>query len=350
MAEIGRGFRGKIDDHFDASKEIIVSISIIGNGEYDSCCFGVDRADKLSDENYMVFYNQTSSPNKEIVLSGNGANTTYTICLSKLPTHICKLVFTTSIEGNEVMKQVQSLIVTLYQGNNSLKLNLTGSDFRDEKAVIAVEIYKKDIWRVAAVASGFNGGLSALLAHYGGEEDLSSTIATPQALPSKVSLEKRLEKEAPQLVSLAKPLKVSLEKYQLTDVVAQVALLIDISGSMQDMFKKGTVQGVVNKIVPLAMQFDDNGEFELWYFGTDSKRMPAVTIKNYQQATEDWNKLMGKIKKAHYQLMCCVLLMEQHQTLAKLSASYQTHQIILSFGSLSESAEAIMGFWRNLTQ
>ena len=68
MTEIGRGFRGKIDDYFNISEQITVSISMMGSGNYDSCCFGVDSLDKLSDENYMVFYNQTSSPNKEIVL------------------------------------------------------------------------------------------------------------------------------------------------------------------------------------------------------------------------------------------------------------------------------------------
>ncbi len=296
MTEIGRGFRGKIDDYFNISEQITVSISMMGSGNYDSCCFGVDSLDKLSDENYMVFYNQTSSPNKEIVLSGSGANTMYTIFLSKLPVHINKLVFTVSIEGNGVMGQIQGLIVTLSQGNNSLKLNLSGSAFHDEKAVIAVEIYKKDIWwRVAAVASGFNGGLSALLKHYGGEEDLSAAVSSIPPLPNKMSLEKRLEKDAPQLVSLAKPLKVSLEKHKLTDVVAQVALLIDISGSMTNMFKNGIVQMVIDKIVPLAMQFDDNGEFELWYFGTGCKRMSSVTIKNYQQATANWNQLMSKL-------------------------------------------------------
>ncbi|MCL2053064.1 MAG: VWA domain-containing protein [Oscillospiraceae bacterium] len=291
MADIQRGYRGKLSDSFDISKEITVSVSVSGAGEYDSCCFGVDAQDKLSDESYMIFYNQVSSPSREITLNGSGANTSYSVSLSKLPPHICKLVFTVSIDGDGVMGQLQKLSVTLSQGGNSLVLNLSGSDFRDEKAVIAVELYKKEVWRVAAVASGFNGGLSALLKAYGGEEAAPAS-PPPAVVQSKVSLEKRLEAEAPQLVSLAKPLKLSLEKHNLTDVVAQVALLIDISGSMSGTFRNGIVQEVIDKIVPLAMEFDDNGEFELWYFGTRSKRMPAVTTKNYFEATMDWNKLM----------------------------------------------------------
>ena len=296
MTEIQRGFRGKIDDYFDSSNEITVAISVAGGGEYDSCCFGVDTDDKLSDESYMVFFNQTASPKREIVLNGAGANTVYTVCLSKLPNHIHKLVFTASIDGDGVMSQVQKLAVGLSQGGKTLSLNLTGDLFKNEKAVIAIEIYRKDVWRVAAVASGFNGGLSALLKHFGGKEDATAAMQPAQAKPdsNKVSLEKRLEKEAPQLVSLVKPLKMSLEKHKLTDVVAQVALLIDISGSMTRTFKSGAVQRVVDKIVPLAMQFDDNGEFELWYFGTRSIRMPSVTLKNFTQATSDWNRLMSQ--------------------------------------------------------
>ncbi|WP_442798973.1 hypothetical protein [Pantoea vagans] len=46
-----------------------------------------------------------------------------------------------------------------------------------------------------------------------------------------VSLEKKLEK-LPQLVSLAKPIRVSLEKHRLSEVKAQVAFVLDASGSM----------------------------------------------------------------------------------------------------------------------
>jgi len=292
MKEIQRGFRGKIGDFFDISKEFTVTVSVSGSSNYDSCCFGIDSKDKLSDERFMIFYNQTSSPNREIVLSGSGANTSYTINLSKLPSHIQKLVFTVSIDGSGVMRKIRSLVVAL--GGNLLRLNLRGSDFQNEKAVITVELYKKDVWRLAVVARGFDGGLSALLKHFGGVEELPPPLPPPPPVPQeKVSLEKRLEREAPQLVSLAKPLTDSLKKHNLVGVVAQVALLIDISGSMRRMFQNGIVQGVINKIVPLAMEFDDNGEFELWFFGSRTQRMPAVTVKNYAQTTVDWRDIMN---------------------------------------------------------
>ncbi|MDR1132927.1 MAG: VWA domain-containing protein [Synergistaceae bacterium] len=298
MTEIGRGFRGKIDDYFNSSDEIAISISVSGDGEYDSCCFGVDSADKLSDESYFVFFNQTASPNREIVLGGSGADTVYRVNLSRLPSHICKLVFTVSVDGNGVMGQIRTLTAKLSQGERALSLGLTGDSFHSEKAVIAVEIYRKDVWRVAAVANGFNGGLSALLKHFGGEEDLSGApaAAPPPAEPKKVLLEKRLEREAPQLVSLVKPLKVALEKHKLSETVARVALVMDISGSMSERYGDGTVQEIVNKTVPLAVQFDDDGELDLWYYGSRPKRMPSINTGNYKEAVPaDWKQLMKSL-------------------------------------------------------
>ncbi|GHS97777.1 tellurium resistance protein [Synergistales bacterium] len=291
--DIQRGFRDKLDNIISASSLFEVEITFTGAGVYDSSCFGVDANDKLSDDRYMVFFNQTSSPNKEVVLT-QGANTSkYAVNLAALPQTIQKLVFTGSIDGDGTMGQINSCVVSIKQnGQEKLALRLSGKDFQSEKAIIAIEIYKKDVWRVAAIASGFNGGLADLLKNYGGEEAAANT---PSPKPDKVSLEKRLEKEAPQLVSLAKPLKVSLEKHKLTDVVAQVALLIDISGSMTSTFKRGTVQRVIDKIVPLALQFDDNGEFELWYFGAGCKRMPPVTANNYSKAADDWKSIMDRL-------------------------------------------------------
>ncbi|MDD4843283.1 MAG: VWA domain-containing protein [Anaerotignum sp.] len=296
MTEIQRGFRNKLDSYFDVSKEIAVSISVVGSANYDSCCFGVDEADKLSDEGYMVFYNQTASPKREIILKGSGANTAYSVNLSLLPSRICKLVFTVSIDGDGTMGQIQNLSVTLSQENNELKLNLAGNAFHHEKAVIAVECYKKDVWHLAAVASGFNGGLLALLNHYGGEEEVSGEIDNSTKEPSKVSLEKRLQTEAPQLVSLAKPLKVSLEKHKLTETIARVALVLDSSRSMTGRYRDGTVQEIVNRTVPLAVQFDDDGELDLWYYGLRAERMPSVNTGNYQHAVpQDLDKLMKSL-------------------------------------------------------
>ena len=354
-----RGWKDKLEKYVDLNENIFVDMKIRGNAEYDFCCFGVDSEGKLSDDRYMVFYNQKTTPQKEVSITELPDGVRYTLKLSAIPAYINKLVFTVSIDGTQTMGEMECFITKVYQQEDqSLELSLTGGDFAKEKAVIAIEIYRKDVWRIGCVAGGFDGGLSALLAHFGGEEvgegtatgsqvdaaanmslsqgacekvaspqATSEKVASPQAIsekpaPSietavmsssqqatlsevtvqktdsaassaaKVSLEKKLEK-APKLVSLAKPLGVELKKRNLETLVARVGLVMDISGSMTARFKNGTVQEIVNKTLPLAVQFDDDGELDCWYYGTTARRMDSVNLDNYTKAVpKEWKQLM----------------------------------------------------------
>ena len=344
-----RGWKDKLEKYVDLNENFFVDMKIRGNAEYDFCCFGVDSEGKLSDDRYMVFYNQKITPQKEVSITELPDGVRYTLKLSAIPDYINKLVFTVSIDGAQTMGEMENFITKVYQQEaQSLELSLTGGDFAKEKAVIAIEIYRKDVWRIGCVAGGFDGGLSALLAHFGGEEvgEVTATgsqvdtaanmslsqgacekVASPQATsekpaPSietavmsssqqatlsevavqktdsaassavKVSLEKKLEK-APKLVSLAKPLGVELKKRNLETLVARVGLVMDISGSMTARFKNGTVQEIVNKTLPLAVQFDDDGELDCWFYGTTARRMDSVNLGNYTEAVpKDWKHLM----------------------------------------------------------
>lgn len=76
-------------------------------------------------------------------------------------------------------------------------------------------------------------------------------------------------------------------------LVARVGLVMDISGSMTARFKNGTVQEIVNKTLPLAVQFDDDGELDCWYYGTTARRMDSVNLDNYTKAVpKEWKQLM----------------------------------------------------------
>ena len=500
---IQRGFRDKMEKYADPNQELCVEMQVGGNAVYDYCCFGVDAAGKLSDDRYMVFYNQVHSPQQEITYVNDGGKARFNIRLSQLPPAIQKLVFTVSIDGNGTMGQITSHTLRILKNQQAVvEMTLTGKDFQQEKAIISLEIYRKDVWRFAAVASGFNGGLGDLLRAYGGEEsdeeapqaqatapanhtpsnpampspygnntaaqtnhtpsnpampspygnntaaqnntaspDVPHTstyaiptaqssvpqnlappptyslptpqssmpqnlappptysLPTPQgsmpqnvappptytavngqapaAMPAqqaytqvpnntpaqnpygqpsantqaqnpygqpsantqvqnpygqpsvntpaqnpygqppvntpaqnpygqapanaqvqtgKVSLEKKLQTNAPGLVSLAKPLQVELEKRNLQNCVARVALVLDMSGSMTGRYRDGVVQDIVNKTLPLAVQFDDDGQLDFWYYGNRPQRMPSVTMQNYLNAVPvNWKELMHSI-------------------------------------------------------
>ncbi|WP_338766657.1 TerD family protein [Massilia sp. METH4] len=203
-----RGQKAKLSD-LGLHGAFNVAIDLPGNGlSIDLACFGVDAAGKLSDDRYMVFFNQLASPEGAIRASLSGTRAEFQLNLDALPAAIDKLVFTGAIDGNGTMRGL---------GSGSMKLGeaavfaLSGADFQDEKAVMLGELYRKEgQWRFGAIGQGFNGGLSALLAHFGGTEVAAPAPApapapTPAPAPapkvslSKVTLEKRGDK-----VSLAK--------------------------------------------------------------------------------------------------------------------------------------------------
>lgn len=62
---------------------------------------------------------------------------------------------------------------------------------------------------------------------------------------------------------------------------AQVALCMDISGSMSSLYRSGYVQQVIERLVPVALQFDDNGELDLYMFSDSCKKHKNnVTLAN----------------------------------------------------------------------
>lgn len=288
-----KGWKDKLENHVNLNENIFVDMKVKGNAEYDFCCFGVDENGKLSDDRYMIFYNQRTSPNAELSVEDIADGVRYTLNLSTIPDFINRLVFTVSIDGTQTMGEMNALETKVYQsGAKDIEMTLGGNDFSNEKAVIVMEIYRKDVWRIGCVASGFDGGLSALLKYFGGEEVSEPAQEPVVEKPVKVSLEKKMEK-APELVSLVKPLVFELKKKNLETTVARVGLVLDISGSMVPRFKNGTVQSIVNKTLPLAVQFDDDGELDFWFYGTTARKMNSVNLKNYKMAVpEDWKHLM----------------------------------------------------------
>lgn len=203
--DLQRGQRDKLDKYININGTVDIEMSISGSDTYDFCCFGVDANDRLSDDRYMIFYNQTTSPNREISYSGTGTSANFSVNLAGLPMGINKLVFTVSIGGNSTMKNISSHTVNISQnGMNALRLQLSGNDFNQEKAIISIEIYRKDVWRINAVARGFNGGLGDLLRSYGGEE---ITMSPPPPAPQPTA-----PPPMPQKINLQKGQKVSLVK------------------------------------------------------------------------------------------------------------------------------------------
>ncbi len=290
MLSLMRGQKIKLSDISNKTQlQIGLTISTPSNLTLDISCFGVDDKNKLSDDRYFIFYNQKTSPCGSLLSLGarNGDQEQFQVDLSHLPPTVRKLVFVVTIDGNGLMSQIRDGYLRLLdQATELARFSFSSSDFKDEKAIIVGEIYFKDVWRFSAVGQGFNGGLSVLLKQFGGEEVTTpspSAVNTPNnnaTSNKRVLLDKRIEKEAPQLVSLVKKATISLQKVGLQDHEAKVALCLDVSGSMSHLYSSGVIQKFAERILALACRFDDDGSIDIFLFADRACNAGEMKIDN----------------------------------------------------------------------
>ncbi|MFJ7725224.1 vWA domain-containing protein [Neobacillus sp. NPDC097160] len=78
-----------------------------------------------------------------------------------------------------------------------------------------------------------------------------------------------------------KSVKIVLEKKNLEKVTARVGLVLDITGSMRTLYKNGSVQKVVERILAIASQFDDDGMLDVWVYDNEFSRLKPVTERDF---------------------------------------------------------------------
>ncbi|MCI6190628.1 MAG: VWA domain-containing protein [Clostridium sp.] len=304
-----RGQRFKLEQVGVNSKlKLEVDMVLNSNLELDMSCFGVDENDNLSDDRYFIFYNQLSSPEGAIKKENN--KDTFYIDFSLLPKTIKKIILSISIDGNGNIKEVINEGTIKFSNEKEVvaSFNFKGQEYTTEKSIVLLEIYLKDnIWRSNIIASGFNGGLGDILRNYEGEEakpeekvepvivnatpkevkkEIPKNEETEQIKVNKSFLEKKKKVEtivlekAPHLIDLTKKVTVTLEKKNLQNVIAKVVVVLDRSGSMYRQYREGDVQRAMNKLLPIALMFDDDGELDAWAFAQKSIHLSSINLDN----------------------------------------------------------------------
>lgn len=78
--------------------------------------------------------------------------------------------------------------------------------------------------------------------------------------------------------------KFVVEKRGVPNIKAQVIMNLDVSGSARQLFASGQMQEAFQRIVPLGLIFDDNGELDVFTFADSSSIyhvQPCATKENY---------------------------------------------------------------------
>lgn len=222
---IVRGQRIKLSEmgQINTSFSIFLALST-PHFTVDCACFGLDSNRKLSDDRYMTFFNQTVSPCGAVRLINPNQ---FDFDLAKLPASIHYLTLTLAIEGNAMMCELGQSRIWFSHANKEVAIyQFEGQSFSKERAIMLIELYRKDSqWRVNVVGQGFDGGLDALVRHFGGEIAQEKPLAHIDSAAVKVPLvTSTLITPIPAKVSLA---KVTLQK----------------SGDKISLEKQGTKQG-----------------------------------------------------------------------------------------------------------
>ncbi|ONI44023.1 chemical-damaging agent resistance protein C [Candidatus Epulonipiscioides gigas] len=154
-----------------------------GNFEFDldTSIFMIGQNDKVMKDSDFIFYGNLKHDSDSVehmgdnrTGEGDGDDEVIKIDLTKVPSEIKKIVFTTTIydavERNQNFGQISNAFIRIVDATSNtelLKYNL-GEDFSIETALVVGEIYRYDNdWKFAAIGSGYSGGLKMLCQVYG---------------------------------------------------------------------------------------------------------------------------------------------------------------------------------------
>lgn len=272
--------------------------------EIDTSILLLSERGKLEKEENFIFYNNPHDQNKSVVLQNSSQNNykkNINIDLSKIPSDVFKILCVMTVDNTNdksyAFGNVKNIIADICL-NSSTILQYQIEGLTKETAFIAIEIYKHNQeWKIQAVGNGFNAGLDVILKQYS-SENVSLVEETPQEVKPTIKLEKipvgsiDFVKKHTSRIDLVKK-EISLQK--LDNTKAQIIMVVDISFSMQPLFKSGLVQDTFDRVLPLAMQFDDDGSVDVWLFHDETYNHPNnYTPDNRENFVN--NEIMSAIK------------------------------------------------------
>ena len=257
----------------------------------------------------FIFFNSPSGPGTRLRPGLDGQPDILEVALSAIPADITQIRVVVTLDAPDTVfgdLPAPATIVSDTAGNNLYTFRM--ADLGTETVVVAVEIYRRsDSWKIRAVGQGYAGGLAELVTDHGitvsGEPPasppLDHTENTPRpridgdirTAPGEEGLS--LEKRAKLDLRKREVMKVLLEKGGRS-VRARVVLVIDKTGSMRRLYSTGTVQRVVERMIPVAIQLDDDGRIEPYLYAADYARLPDITVDRADEWSTEYLHLRGR--------------------------------------------------------
>ena len=234
----------------------------------DASALLLTAAGKVRSDSDFVFYNQPTSTEGSVRHEGKSdSKETLSVVLTALPPDIETIAVTASTDNVPIGEVVNLHICVVdgVSGADIARFDVTRAG--PETALVLGELYRRNgAWKFRAVGAGWASGLAGLARDYGISVDDEAAPEPPQ--PTKaVRLEKQLFGTPPHMIDLVKRAGVVLDKQGLGNHKARVAVCLDISPSMIGLYVSGKVQQLTERLLALAVQFDDDGQCDVFTFG-----------------------------------------------------------------------------------
>jgi stress response protein SCP2 len=294
-------------------KRVRVALGWSNGPDLDASALLLAANGKVRSDADFVFYNQPRSPEGSVTHQGkSGTRDALLVDLDGMPAQIETIAIAASTDGAPI-GQATGLHLSLTDEGGAEVVRFDITDASSETAFVFGEIYRRQgAWKFRAVGQGWSSGLAGLAGDYGiSVDDEPATTAAPPSPPAppppppaaapppprpaasapppasinmskQVRLDKQLAGQPPQMVDLVKKAGISLEKKGLSEHRARVALCLDISASMSSLYKSGKVQRLCERILGMAVQFDDDGQCDVFTFGTGGYEEGPLDLRNHQ--------------------------------------------------------------------
>ncbi|SCY69380.1 Stress response protein SCP2 [Rhodococcus erythropolis] len=290
--ELARGANTVVD-----GTSLKVAVNGSAPGTVDLMVFQLDERNKVRNDADFVFFNQPVSPEGAVRLESGGV---IEIDIARLPADIHQLSVAVALDAaaNGTLSAVGGLGVVVEQaGSTALVAQALG--LTSERAAVLVEIYRRGTdWKVRNVSAGWDSGLADLVTAFGVSVD-----EEPQSRPDSAESADGIRTVPDEAkLSMVKREKLDLRKREVAKVLltkggngirARVVLVIDKTGSMAKQYRTRVVHRVVERMVPVAIQLDDDGKLEPYLYAVSFVKLPEISVHDAEEWSDTYLHLRG---------------------------------------------------------
>lgn len=319
MPELTRGANAPL-----TGTTLDIAVAGARQGAVDLMVFQLDTNGKVRNDADFIFFNQPTSPEGAVHLT---AADRVAVELSTVPAAIERLAVAVALDDSVTgsLADIAGLAVAVTGSGDAWSAPAAG--LTSERAAVLVEIYQRNgAWKIRNVSAGWTEGLSGLAREHGVSVDEEPTaapagsapvatvaqppVAPPVAPPTAAPVPPSVGQPADAVrsvpgeasLSLVKRQKLDLRKREVIKVLmtkgaqherARIVLVLDKTGSMADEYAAGIVHRVVERMVPVAIQLDDDGSLECYLYAVKFAKLPDLRIEYLDQWLADFIHMSG---------------------------------------------------------